>query len=65
MEPCGFCQEECETIEHLLYSCLVVSKFWQPLFDWLKSKIDNITPLDKDKVLFLYENVPTKESDLI
>ena len=33
--------------------------------DWLKSKIDNITPFKKDQVLIYNENVPPKMSDLI
>ena len=35
---CYYCNEEVETIIHLLIECNVVKTFWQEVFEWLKMK---------------------------
>ena len=36
---CAFCQTEVESLEHLLFSCKVPSKFWKHVLSWLRDYI--------------------------
>ena len=49
---CTFCQEDIESIEHLLFSCKVSFEFWQHVLSWLRN---NGIQIKKE----------TKETDLI
>ena len=33
---CAFCQTEAESLEHILFSCKVSSKFWKHVLSWLR-----------------------------
>ena len=33
---CDFCQDEAESIEHLLFSCTISSEFWKHVLSWLR-----------------------------
>lgn len=63
VEVCVFCLEELHTIEHLFYSCTVTSQFWQNLYNWLNSSIENINPFDMNQIL-IYKNA-NELSDMI
>ena len=39
-DKCTFCNDEKETIQHMLYRCKKVRKFWKQVKDWFNSIID-------------------------
>ena len=65
VEPCCFCNADCETTEHLFYSCTVTSLFWQDVFEWIGNKIENITPFDKHQILLYKDNLSKEFSELV
>lgn len=42
VEPCVFCSQEEETIEHLVFSCDITKRFWLALVNWLNIKMDKM-----------------------
>lgn len=58
VEPCVFCSQEDETIEHLFFSCPVIKLFWQDVMNWLETKMERITQLKLEQILFGNENLP-------
>ncbi len=65
VEPCCFCQTDSESIEHLFFSCPVVTQFWLMVFDLFKNETGNNPPFTKEQILFIRDSVPSKISDLI
>ena len=49
---CAFCQEEPESIEHLLFLCKVSSDFWKHVLSWLRDNNISIMSLDVTDVIF-------------
>lgn len=53
---CTFCNNHCETIEHLFFQCSYTSKIWDCLQKVLHDKFKKIIPLDKRTIIFGTEN---------
>ena len=49
---CTFCQEEAESIEHLLFSCKISSEFWKHVLSWLKDNDIYIDTLKDTDLIF-------------
>ena len=49
---CTFCQEDAESIEHLLFSCRISSKFWKHVLSWLKDNDICIEMLNETDLIF-------------
>uniref|UniRef100_A0A3P9AV59 Reverse transcriptase domain-containing protein n=1 Tax=Maylandia zebra TaxID=106582 RepID=A0A3P9AV59_9CICH len=64
VEPCGFCSQNAESIDHLFFSCSVTTDFWQDLVDWLSIRIDGMTPLTLTQVLY-NNGDPSKELSML
>lgn len=64
VEPCGFCSQNVESIDHLFFSCSVTTDFWQDLVDWLSIRIDGMTPLTLTQVLY-NNGDPSKELSML
>ena len=54
---CAFCNEEEETILHILWECTLVCRIWTQLFSWIHDNTEiNIAFTPKD-ILFGVENL--------
>ena len=51
---CNFCNNEAQTIEHLLYECPPVTKFWSDFQKQVIEKCHHVTNLKLDKALILF-----------
>jgi len=54
-DKCTFCNAFTESIEHLLYECIHVQRFWNKLLDWIKSKCkhcDRLTGFNLQLIIF-------------
>ena len=49
---CTFCQEEAESIEHLLFSCRKSSEFWKYVLSWLRDNGIRIDMLKETDLIF-------------
>ena len=49
---CTFCQEDIESIEHLLFSCKVSFEFWQHVSSWLRDNGIQINTLKETDLIF-------------
>ena len=49
---CDFCQSDLETIEHLLFHCHFVKRFWNEVYVLLKAKNILSKPLKIEEVIF-------------
>ena len=49
---CAFCQAEVESVEHLLFSCRVVSSFWKHVLSWLRDNNISVDNLEEEDVIF-------------
>lgn len=58
MEPCVFCSEEEENIEHLFFSCPVVKEFWQDIMNWIKIKVGTISNFKLEQIIYGNDNLP-------
>lgn len=58
VEPCAFCSQEDETLEHLFFSCSVTKYFWHCVTNWLKLKMDKIRQLNLEQIIYGNENLP-------
>ncbi len=66
VDPCVFCLEEPETIEHLFFSCPVTVKFWQDLFSWLNIDINTDIPsLNMFQILVYADGLSKKMSYML
>ena len=62
-EKCSFCEEEVETILHLLWDCNIVKNFWCSVFKWLQIIFD-IEPDARPEYIIL-NNVKNQNSDFV
>ena len=51
-DKCTFCNDEKETIQHMLYRCKKVRKFWKQVKDWFNSIIDGDIDILETDVIF-------------
>ena len=49
---CTFCNEEDETIQHLLFSCKYTELFWKEIIKWLKRFQILLNPSVETSILF-------------
>ena len=49
---CAFCQTEVESLEHLLFSCKVSSKFWKHVLSWLRDYNVFVENIKEEDVIF-------------
>ena len=49
---CTFCQEDAESIEHLLFSSRISSEFWKHVLSWLKDNDICIEMLNETDLIF-------------
>ena len=49
---CAFCQTEVESLEHLLFSCKVSSKFWKHVLSWLRDYNIFVENIKEEDVIF-------------
>ena len=49
-DRCTFCKNEVETIEHLLYDCNFVEKFWSSVMCWMRG-IKIVHAIDKKSII--------------
>ena len=66
-DKCTFCNDEKETIQHMLYRCKKVRKFWKQVKDWFNSIIDgDINILETDVIFGNLTDLPhVKECNAI
>ena len=51
-DKCTFCNDEKETVQHMLYRCKKVRKFWKQVKDWFNSIIDGDIDILETDVIF-------------
>ena len=61
-DVCIWCNEEIETLPHIMLECEVVKQFWKQLKQWIFSK-NNIMYHIQNKEIIL--GIPIKELDLL
>ena len=49
---CTFCQEEAESVEHLLFSCRISSYFWKHVLSWLRDNDFHVATIDESDVIY-------------
>ena len=49
---CTFCQEEAESVEHLLFSCRISSDFWKHVLSWLRDTDLHVGTINESDVIF-------------
>ena len=49
---CTFCQEEAESVEHLLFSCRISSDFWKHVLSWLRDNDFHVATIDESDLIF-------------
>ena len=49
---CTFCQEEAESVEHLLFSCSVSSDVWKHVLSWLRDNDLHVGTINESDVIF-------------
>ena len=49
---CAFCQTEAESLEHILFSCKVSSKFWKHVLSWLRDYNIFVENIKEEDVIF-------------
>ena len=49
---CTFCQEEAESVEHLLFSCRISSDFWKHVLSWLRDNDLHVWTINESDVIF-------------
>ena len=55
---CHFCQAKTETIQHLLFECIIVQRFWKDISMYLLGYLDLNRYLNKKDVIIGVENTP-------
>ena len=60
---CNFCQTEVQTIQHLLWSCSIVQKFWTELSLLISSNCQHCVHLTFSEVLVIFVNKEGLETD--
>ena len=53
---CDFCNQDTETIEHLLYECDIVKVLWRDTERWIKNTTGQNTTFTKNTIIFGMEN---------
>ena len=55
---CTFCQEPIESVEHLLFSCRITSRFWKHVLSWLRDNYVRVGRINEPDVTFgKFDNV--------
>ena len=49
---CTFCQEEAESVEHLLFSCRISSDVWKHVWSWLRDNDLHVGTINESDVIF-------------
>ena len=49
---CAFCQEEAESVEHLLFSCRISSNFLKHVLSWLRHYGPHVGTINESDVIF-------------
>ena len=49
---CTFCQEATESVEHLLFSCRITSKFWKHVLSWLRDNDVHVWIINEPDIIF-------------
>ena len=49
---CSFCQEEAESVEHLLFSCRISSDVWKQVLSWLRDHDLHVGTINESDVIF-------------
>ena len=49
---CSYCNQEAETITHLLFSCEIASNFWKNLKQWFERKANINLQIDLKNIIF-------------
>ena len=49
---CTFCQEEAESVEHLLFSYRISSDFWKHVLSWLRDNDLHVGTINESDVIF-------------
>ena len=49
---CTFCQEEAESVEHLLFSCRISFDFWKHVLSWLRDNDLHVGTINESDVIF-------------
>lgn len=65
VDPCVFCEEADETLEHMFFFCPVSNSFWSEIHNWLLFKMDNIPTINLSHILFYMDNLDSSISDLL
>ena len=61
-ELCSFCQEERETVLHMLCECKIVKELWQEISEYLEEKYQFKVDINKKNILL---NTVSKDSKII
>ena len=62
-DKCSFCNEETESIQHLLWECSLVQHFWKSLEGILKEKCEHLEHLKLTQEIILFGNQLNFKSD--
>ena len=62
---CNFCNQEIQTISHMLYDCTSICQFWTDIQEILKDKCQHFNNLSLDKELILFGIKKNTETDKI
>ena len=49
---CTFCQEETESVEHLLFCCRISPDFWKHVLSWLRDDDLHVGTINESDVIF-------------
>jgi len=49
---CRFCEEEIESLPHILVECEVIKPIWTQIQQWLFHKTNQIFPITKQEIIF-------------
>ena len=49
---CTFCEEEAESVEHLLFSCRISSDVWKHVLSWLRDNDLHVGTINQSDVIF-------------
>ena len=49
---CTFCQEEAESVEHLIFSCRISSDVWKHVWSWLRDNDLHVGTINESDVIF-------------
>lgn len=57
VDPCAFCNESEESLDHMFLLCPVSQTFWREIRDWLSLKMNDIPKLEISNIIFYIDTI--------